>query len=160
MKLDSMNIEAQHTQRELAQAEAEARGQREAEDPGSIATVTLSYRNWRGEVSDRKIFPTGIRFGSTDWHPEPQWLLTAFDIEKGAYRDFALKDFGQPMRCEADDTTIAAQSIIIDRLQGERGALISAAAYEAEKRGAVGAADAIRALSTGSILEPVQEVPA
>lgn len=58
--------------------------------------VTLTYTNWRGETSERTITPKRVWFGATDWHPEPQWLLTAFDEEKQADRDFALKDFGHP----------------------------------------------------------------
>lgn len=58
--------------------------------------VTLTYTNWRGETAERTIIPQGIWFGSTDWHPEPQWLLKAIDTEKGAERDFALKDFTTP----------------------------------------------------------------
>jgi hypothetical protein len=58
--------------------------------------VTLAYTNWRGETAQRTIVPQRVWFGSTDWHPEPQWLLTALDAEKGADRDFALKDFGNP----------------------------------------------------------------
>lgn len=65
-------------------------------NPMSGGPVTLTYRNWRGEVAERTIIPRRVWFGSTDWHPEPQWLLTAWDAEKGADRDFALKDFGQP----------------------------------------------------------------
>lgn len=56
--------------------------------------TTLTYRNYRGEVSERTITPKHVWFGSTEWHPEPQWLLTAFDHDKGADRDFALNDFG------------------------------------------------------------------
>ena len=56
--------------------------------------VTLTYTNWRGETAQRTITPKRIWWGATDWHPEPQWLLTAFDDEKQAERDFALKDFG------------------------------------------------------------------
>lgn len=58
--------------------------------------VTLTYRNWRGEISERTITPKHIWFGSTEWHPEPQWLITAFDLDKQADRDFALKDFISP----------------------------------------------------------------
>jgi len=57
--------------------------------------VTLTYTNWRGETADRSIVPRSVWFGSTEWHPEPQWLLRALDVEKQAERDFALKDFGQ-----------------------------------------------------------------
>lgn len=57
--------------------------------------IKLTYRNYRGEISERTITPQSVWYGSTDWHPEPQWLLTAFDHDKQAERDFALKDFGQ-----------------------------------------------------------------
>ena len=56
--------------------------------------VTLTYTNWRGETTQRTITPKCIWWGATYWNPEPQWLLTAFDTEKQADRDFALKDFG------------------------------------------------------------------
>lgn len=64
--------------------------------PADAQPVTLTYTNWRGETAERSIIPMRVWFGSTDWHPEPQWLLTALDVEKGAGRDFALKDFGKP----------------------------------------------------------------
>lgn len=60
------------------------------------APVTLTYTNYRGETALRTILPKSIRYGSTEWHPEPQWLLLALDVEKNADREFALKDFGQP----------------------------------------------------------------
>lgn len=56
--------------------------------------VTLTYTNWRGQTAERTIIPIRVWWGSTPWHPEPQWLLTAVDAEKGLERDFALKDFG------------------------------------------------------------------
>lgn len=59
-----------------------------------IETLTISYTNWRGETSLRRIIPKGVRYGSTPWHPEPQWLLLAWDEEKRATREFAMKDFG------------------------------------------------------------------
>ncbi len=54
----------------------------------------ITYTNYRGETDERIITPQRVWYGSTDWHPKPQWLLTAFDHEKQAKRDFALKDFG------------------------------------------------------------------
>lgn len=59
--------------------------------------VALTYTNYRGETSVRRITPMGIHFGSTDWHPEPQWLVRAYDHDKQATRDFAFKDFGKPV---------------------------------------------------------------
>lgn len=64
--------------------------------PTSTEPVTLTYTNWRGETAARTLIPLYVWFGSTEWHPEPQWLLRATDIDKGAERDFALKDFGAP----------------------------------------------------------------
>lgn len=56
--------------------------------------IELGYKNYRGEWAMRKIVPVRVWWGSTEWHPEPQWLLQAWDVEKRANRDFALKDFG------------------------------------------------------------------
>jgi hypothetical protein len=60
------------------------------------ALWVISYTNYRGETSVRRIIPKSVRFGSTEWHPEPQWLLLAWDDDKQADREFALKDFGSP----------------------------------------------------------------
>jgi predicted DNA-binding transcriptional regulator YafY len=54
--------------------------------------VEIDYVNWRGERSKRIISPGILRFAATEWHPEPQWLLSAWDVAKEAPRDFALKD--------------------------------------------------------------------
>jgi predicted DNA-binding transcriptional regulator YafY len=54
--------------------------------------VIIRYTNYRGETSDRRIIPIGIRFGSSEWHAEEQWLLDAFDLDRRADRSFALKD--------------------------------------------------------------------
>lgn len=54
--------------------------------------TSIHYTNWRGETADREIIPKEITFGSTEWHKEPQWLLSAMDLQKNERRDFALKD--------------------------------------------------------------------
>lgn len=54
--------------------------------------IRMIYKNHRGEVAERHIVPFGIAFGSTQWHPHAQLLLRAFDIDKQADREFALKD--------------------------------------------------------------------
>lgn len=46
--------------------------------------------NWKGVTGERTIVPRAIWFGATEWHPEPQWLLAAWDVEKDALRDFSL----------------------------------------------------------------------
>lgn len=50
------------------------------------------YTNYRGEYAVREVMPIEITYGATEWHPEPGWLLRAFDHERGEERQFALKD--------------------------------------------------------------------
>jgi predicted DNA-binding transcriptional regulator YafY len=65
-------------------------------DPHSHGMViTVVYTNYNGQTSDRHILPLRIWFGQTQWHPTPQWLLEAVDIDKGATRNFALRDIKQ-----------------------------------------------------------------
>ena len=59
--------------------------------PGAATEpLRFIYRNWRGDVAERAVRPLRIWFGSTEWHPKPQWLLRAIDLDKGAERDFAI----------------------------------------------------------------------
>jgi predicted DNA-binding transcriptional regulator YafY len=55
-------------------------------------TIFFDYKNWKGEEGTRKVVPIDIWFGSTQYHPEQQWLLKALDVDKQAERDFALND--------------------------------------------------------------------
>lgn len=52
----------------------------------------IVYTNRRGETATRRIVPLCLYFGSTQWHPEQQWFLEAFDIAKQAIRLFAAAD--------------------------------------------------------------------
>ncbi|MDE4176341.1 hypothetical protein PXK01_19470 [Phaeobacter sp. PT47_59] len=62
-------------------------------DMTSQATpITFTYKNYRGEVAARTAVPKEIWFGTTEWHTEPGWLMTAYDLEKAADRGFALAD--------------------------------------------------------------------
>lgn len=56
------------------------------------APVRFAYTNYRGVSSIRLATPKRLWFGSTEYHPEPQWLITAHDHDKGADRDFALAE--------------------------------------------------------------------
>ncbi len=58
----------------------------------NLQTVIILYTNYRGETALRKITPKKIWFGKTEYHPEEQWLLDAFDLDKQADRTFAMKD--------------------------------------------------------------------
>ncbi len=54
--------------------------------------VLIDYTNYKGERSVRGIIPRSIRFGSSKWHPDPQWLMLAHDLGRDAEREFAIKD--------------------------------------------------------------------
>ena len=54
--------------------------------------VTFEYTNYRGETARRWATPIGLRWGVTEWHPTPGWLLHAFDHDRGAEREFRLED--------------------------------------------------------------------
>lgn len=54
--------------------------------------VTFTYTNYRGETSMRRVRPIAISFEATVYHPEPQWLLRAQDLNKEGERIFAMKD--------------------------------------------------------------------
>lgn len=52
----------------------------------------ITYKNWRGVIAQRQVIPISFRFGTTEWHPEPGWLMLAWDVDKSANREFALTD--------------------------------------------------------------------
>lgn len=54
--------------------------------------VKIIYRNWKGITSERNILPERIWWGSTEWHPEPQWMMRALDLDKSEIRNFAMQD--------------------------------------------------------------------
>lgn len=54
--------------------------------------LNIVYKNYHGEISKRSIAPKSIRFGFSEWHTEPQWLMTAYDYEKNEMREFAMRD--------------------------------------------------------------------
>jgi len=55
-------------------------------------TLQFAYKNWKGETNNRIVIPYDIWFGNTEFHPEEQWLLRAYDVDKCAERKFALRD--------------------------------------------------------------------
>lgn len=60
--------------------------------PPPQEAVELDYTNYRGERRPRTVYLHSLWYGKTEWHPEEQWFMRAFDLEKDDYRDFALKD--------------------------------------------------------------------
>lgn len=61
------------------------------QDQGN-AQLQFYYRNHVGRYTLRNAIPKRIEFTKTEWHPDMQWILHAYDIDKKADRSFALKD--------------------------------------------------------------------
>lgn len=74
--------------------------------------IRFTYTNWKGETAERRAVPIYLFFGTTEWHKEPGWLLRAFDMDKLAERDFALKD------CDFATVELAEAPLVI---RGEKG---------------------------------------
>lgn len=55
-------------------------------------TVFILYKNYQNFIGVREIQPLEWYYGNSKYHPEPQWLLRAYDFEKQEERSFAVKD--------------------------------------------------------------------
>lgn len=54
--------------------------------------VTFVYRNWKGEIRERRVVPINIEFTSDHYHQPVQWIMHAIDVDKGARRSFAFRN--------------------------------------------------------------------
>lgn len=62
-----------------------------AEEKERLAgTVELDYTNYRDERKYYRVVPLRIWYGTTQYHPQPGWLLEADDVVRGFRRTFAL----------------------------------------------------------------------
>lgn len=76
--------------------------------------VRIVYRNYRDETAERWVRPIEVWYGATEWHPEEQWLLRAWDRDRQDERNFALRDvqswggceFSQPFANLASDERV------------------------------------------------------
>lgn len=60
-------------------------------DSASARAILIDYTNHRGERRERRILPVRIWWGKTEHHIHEQWLMDAYDMEKGEHRDFAMR---------------------------------------------------------------------
>ncbi len=84
--------------------------------PFKPGNVKIDYTNHAGVRAIREIVPVWdnpMRWGSTKWHPEEQWLLDAHDVDKDDLRTFAVASIHgwYPVgdRQASIDTSIAKQ---------------------------------------------------
>lgn len=79
-----------------------------------VHPLTFTYRNYRGEVSTRRVLPIKIYFGPTQWHPIPQYLLRALDLDKEAVRDFAWADISPAAEATTEAEAVAPEAVAPD----------------------------------------------
>jgi hypothetical protein len=53
--------------------------------------VQFIYTNHRGITETRRVQVKGIRFGTSEYYPVPEWLITGFDTARNAMREFAVR---------------------------------------------------------------------
>lgn len=56
-----------------------------------LPAVQMFYINWKGVPKVVTVKPRKWFFGSTQWHPTPQYLMEAWDVEKGEMRVYAME---------------------------------------------------------------------
>jgi len=54
--------------------------------------VLLDYTNYRGERAIRRVIPQAFGWFKTEFHPEDQWMMRAYDLDKKVDRIYAMKD--------------------------------------------------------------------
>jgi len=54
--------------------------------------VTFTYKNWKDNIEKRIVIPQKIFFGSTEYYPTDQVLLSGFDLNRNSERVFAFKN--------------------------------------------------------------------
>lgn len=52
--------------------------------------LRFKYRNHRGEVSERTVFPIKVYFGSTEFYQDT-WILAAWDFDRQELREFSME---------------------------------------------------------------------
>lgn len=69
------------------------RSRRNEETQVSGKVVNVFYTNWRGEGRYRNILPHSetLRFGTNEWHKEPQWLFKATCLESQTIKEFSME---------------------------------------------------------------------
>jgi predicted DNA-binding transcriptional regulator YafY len=55
-----------------------------------LQVLGFRYINYREETTWRRVNPLSIRWGTSEWYKEPQWLLMCYDLGKKDRREFAL----------------------------------------------------------------------
>jgi hypothetical protein len=72
-------------------------------------TVQFRYENHAGKTELRWVLPLRVFWGHTEYYPEDQWLLEAFDLRRKAVRTFAM--YKVPCWQVADKSSVVEDNI-------------------------------------------------
>ena len=50
------------------------------------------YKNWKGEIGVRTLYPLNVSYGSTEHHSTPTHLMRAWDLDKNDIRFFDMNE--------------------------------------------------------------------
>lgn len=60
----------------------------------ALPILSVDFTNWKGDRRRRRLIPVELWFGSTNWHPKPQYLMKCMDADdNNAVKDFPLALF-------------------------------------------------------------------
>lgn len=62
------------------------------EERKSGMPMSFIYTNYKGETCKRHVVPSGVFFGTAQFHEKRQWLFTGYDRQKEAIRVYAVND--------------------------------------------------------------------
>jgi 8-oxo-dGTP pyrophosphatase MutT (NUDIX family) len=62
-----------------------------------MKTLKFEYTNYKGETRIREVEPLGIKFDSTPYNKDPEWLLEAMDVQKKENSLFTLTNIQRMM---------------------------------------------------------------
>lgn len=73
-------------------------------DPRSKA-LQIDYTNHAGERRKRLVVPLHITYvAAPPWHPEPQWIMVAWDAESDQTKSFAMANIHEMVNTSAAPT--------------------------------------------------------
>jgi hypothetical protein len=137
----------------------------------SVPPIKFQYTNYRGETAMRAVLLIRIEFGSTEWHPEPQWLLHGVDVDKAMSRTFALRDCNFTAGARAEDAAEIARlqaefwsrekrDMALGTAVGAKVVFLSSGGYDGERENAekiltVGAVYTVSAVEIGGFSSTV-----
>jgi hypothetical protein len=72
--------------------------------------IEFEYTNYKGEHDTRRVCTHSIAWGSTEYHPQPQWILTGHCMDRRVTRGFAMRDMSNvrtwtPFKPKPEDPT-------------------------------------------------------